>query len=144
MKDVEEALRLRFSHNWLLKTTSHFGSHVLSFLYLLLFGQYITDTLSGARAVRARYLQELDVEPGHKLANHRLLTALLRDRAEVLEVPVSFFPISPARVKRTTVVDGLRALTDIVVRRLRSGPRRPAPQPPEVAAAEDRVSVGKA
>lgn len=137
MKDIEEALRLRYSHNWLLKMASRFGSHLLSVLYLVLFGQYITDTLSGARAVRARYLRELEVDPAHKLANHQLLAALLRDRAEVLEIPVRFFPISPERVKRTSVVEGLRAILEILVRRVRSRPpgasahaSRPADVPP--------------
>jgi hypothetical protein len=145
MKDVEEALRLRYSHNWLLKMTSHFGSHLLSALYLILFGQYISDTLSGARAVRTRYLQALGVDPAHKLANHQLLAALLRDRAEVLEIPVRFFPISPERVKRTSVVEGLRAILEIVMRRFRSRPRRAdAPRPAEMSSADDTVTVGKA
>lgn len=119
LKDVEEALVLRYRHNWLQKTASRFGSHVLSLMYLLLFGRYISDTLSGARAVRARYLNGLDVDPAHKLANHQLLASLLRNRAEVLEIPVRFFPISPRRVKRTSVWDGGRAMLEILMRRLR-------------------------
>jgi hypothetical protein len=145
MRDVEEALRLRYSHNWLLKMTSHFGSHLLSFLYLALFGHYITDTLSGARAVRARYVRELNVDPDHKLANHQLLAGLLRDRAEVLEIPVRFFPISPERVKRTSVVEGLRAVGEIFARRLRSRPQSVnLTNPSKMAAADETVTVGKA
>lgn len=116
-RDVEAAMVLQYRHNWLLKMASHFGSHVLSALYLLLFGRYITDTLSGARAVRARYLKGLRVDPAMKLANHQLLASLLRGRAEVLEIPVRFLPISPKRVKRTSVLEGLRAVLEIVARR---------------------------
>lgn len=118
VKDVEEALVLRYRHNWLQKTASRFGSHVLSLMYLALFGRYISDTLSGARAVRARYLSALTVDPAHKLANHQLLAAVLRDRAEVLELPVRFFPISPKRVKRTSILDGGRAMIEILARRV--------------------------
>ncbi len=117
VKDVEQALVLRYRHNWLQKTASRFGSHVLSLMYLALFGRYISDTLSGARAVRTKYLKTLTVEPAHKMANHQLLAAVLRDRAEVLEIPVRFFPISPKRVKRTSIVDGGRAIVEIVTRR---------------------------
>jgi 2-phospho-L-lactate transferase/gluconeogenesis factor (CofD/UPF0052 family) len=144
MKDVDEALRLRYSQNWPLKMASHFGSHLLSVLYLGLFGQYITDTLSGARAVRARYVRELHVDPAHKLANHQLLAALLTDRAEVLEIPVRFFPISPERVKRTSVVEGLRAILEIVVRRLRPRRQRIGTSDPAEMASDDTVTVGKA
>lgn len=117
-RDVEEAMVLQYRHNWLLKMASHFGSHLLSVLYLLLFGRYITDTLSGARAVRARFLKGLSVDPGMKLANHQLLATLLRGRAEVLEIPVRFLPISPKRVKRTSVLEGIRAVLEIVARRV--------------------------
>jgi 2-phospho-L-lactate transferase/gluconeogenesis factor (CofD/UPF0052 family) len=117
VKDVEEALVLRYQNSWLQKTASRFGSHVLSVLYLILFGRYISDTLSGARAVRTKYLTSLTVGPSHKLANHQLLAAVLRDRAEVLEIPVRFFPISPKRVKRTSILDGGRAMLEIVTRR---------------------------
>lgn len=117
VKDVEEALVLRYQNNWLQKTASRFGSHVLSLMYLALFGRYMSDTLSGARAVRTRYLAALTVDPAHKLANHQLLAAILRDRGEVLEVPVRFFPISPKRVKRTSILDGGRAMLEIVTRR---------------------------
>ena len=46
----------------------------------------------------------------HKRANQHLLARLLRRKAEVLEIPVQFFPISPERVKRTSVFEGLGAL----------------------------------
>jgi hypothetical protein len=145
VKDIEEALKLRYRHNWLLKMASHFGSHLLSIMYLALFGQYISDTLSGARAVRAKYLWALRVDPAHKLANHQLLSALLRVRAEVIEIPVRFFPISPERVKRTSVLDGLRAMVEIVAGRFRSTPEQSRPsRPAEEASADGTVTVGKA
>ncbi len=122
IRDVEEAMALRYRHNWWLKIISHLGSHLLSALYLVLFGRYISDTLSGARAVRAKYLWGLSVDPAFKLANHQLLASLLRDRPEVLEIPVRFFPISPKRVKRTSVLEGFRAVWEIVIRRLGRAP----------------------
>jgi 2-phospho-L-lactate transferase/gluconeogenesis factor (CofD/UPF0052 family) len=114
VNDIQEAMRLLYRHKWLLRTISYFGSHLLSLLYLVLHGRYISDSLSGVRAVRARFVGALRVEPGHKLANHQLLAALLRDRAEVLEAPVRFFPIGPHQTRRTTVLDGVRAVATIV------------------------------
>ena len=60
-----------------------------------------------------------------KRANHLLLSELLRRKAEVLEIPVQFFPISPERVKRTSPIEGLHALATIVWRRF--APRAPVP-----------------
>jgi hypothetical protein len=63
----------------------------------------------------------------------------------VLEIPVRFFPISPERVKRTSVVEGLRAVGEILVRRLRSRPQPvSSTNPAKMAAADETVTVGKA
>ncbi len=114
VNDVQEAMRLVYRRKWLLGSISYFGSHLLSLLYLVLYGRYIYDSLSGVRAIRAGFLADLHVEPGHKQANHQLLTALLRHRAEILETPVRFFPIGPRQTRRTTVLDGVRAALAIV------------------------------
>jgi hypothetical protein len=117
VNDIQEAMRLVYRRRWLLGTISYFGSHLLSLLYLVLYGRYIYDSLSGVRAIRSRFLSALHVEPGHKQANHQILTALLRQRAEVLETPVRFFPIGPHQTRRTSVLDGVRAALAIVVHR---------------------------
>jgi 2-phospho-L-lactate transferase/gluconeogenesis factor (CofD/UPF0052 family) len=124
VRDVQASLALRYRNTPLLGGISYFGSHALSLAYLLLYGRYVTDTLSGARAVRASYVVEREIDLRHPLANQRLLSALVRDGADLLETPVQFLPLSPERVPRTTVTQGLRSLMEIV--RLRFAKRRRA------------------
>jgi 2-phospho-L-lactate transferase/gluconeogenesis factor (CofD/UPF0052 family) len=119
VRDIEESQRLRYRRKPLLGVASTLGSHVLSLTYLLLFGRYISDTLSGARALRTAYLSRPGVNLGHKLANQYLLSALLSDKADLLEIPVRFFPISPERVKRTSIAEGLQSLIVIAGQRLK-------------------------
>jgi len=118
LKDIEASYRLRYTHNAVLGSMSVLGSHLLSATYLVLFGRYISDTLSGVRGVRASFLTNLPVPPDDKLANQYLLSALLADRADVLETPVQFLPLSPERVRRTTPIEGLRSLALIAWQRL--------------------------
>ena len=125
VKDIEASLRLRYSHTPVLGTLSLLGSHALSAAYLLFFGRYISDTLSGVRAVRTGFLTSLPVPPDDKLANQYLLCALLREKADLLETPVQFLPLSPERVRRTTVTEGLRSLAVIAWQRI-TRPRRAA------------------
>jgi 2-phospho-L-lactate transferase/gluconeogenesis factor (CofD/UPF0052 family) len=113
LKDIEASYRLRYNHKALLGSFSYVGSHVLSAAYLALFGRYISDTLSGVRAVRSGFLTSLPVPPDDKLANQYLLCALLSEKADVLETPVQFLPLSPERVRRTTLAEGLRSLAVI-------------------------------
>ncbi|MGE5246417.1 MAG: 2-phospho-L-lactate transferase CofD family protein [Betaproteobacteria bacterium] len=119
VRDIQESLRLRYRHHAMLRAVSYGGSHVLSLACLLLYGRYISDTLSAVRAVRTADALAIDVPLTHKRANQHLLAALLRRRAEILEIPVQFFPISPERVKRTSVVEGLQALGALVLGRFR-------------------------
>ena len=133
LKDIEASYRLRYNHKAWLGSFSYVGSHVLSAAYLLLFGRYISDTLSGVRAVRSGFLTGLPVTPDDKLANQYLLCALLREKADLLETPVQFLALSPERVRRTTLGEGLRSLAVIAWQRL----TRPKPAVPTTQASAD-------
>lgn len=120
--DIRESYKLRYRHNVLLGAVSYVGSHLLSLAYLVLYGRYISDTLSGVRAVRASYLRDERLDLGHKAVNHQILSLLLGNRAGVFETPVQFFSLSPQRARRTTLLDGLQSLATIVRWKLRPRP----------------------
>jgi hypothetical protein len=117
VRDIHESYRLRYEKNVLIGAVSYAGSHLLSLAYLLLYGRYISDTLSAVRAVRAADALNAGIDLTDKQANQYLLSRLLRRRADILELPVQFVPLSPEKVKRTSALDGLQALTTIVSRR---------------------------
>ena len=116
--DIEASVRLQYRHRRWLRAASLIGSHVLSAAYLALYGRYISDTLSGARAVRTTYCTG-DIDLADRLVNQRLLSKLLARRGEVIETPVRFIPMSPGKVRRTTVTDGVRSLAMMVWWRVR-------------------------
>ena len=141
VRDIEESYRLKYEKKAVLGAISYVGSHLLSLLYLSLYGRYISDSLSAARAVRASDALALTCPLTSKLANQYLLPILLRRRAEMLEVPVQFFSISPERVRRTSVFDGLRAIGVAVAGRLKR-PVRPAPPATPDDPRRDRAWTG--
>lgn len=141
MRDIEESYRLKYQKRAMLGAISYIGSHVLSLLYLGLYGRYVSDTLSEARAIRASDALALRCPLTSKRTNQYLLPALLRRRAEMLEIPVQFFAISPDRVRRTSVLDGLRAIGIAVAERLKPVPR-PAAVTPHRDEQPDRVWTG--
>ncbi|MGE0451978.1 MAG: 2-phospho-L-lactate transferase CofD family protein [Vicinamibacteria bacterium] len=110
VRDIRESYRVRYRQSPLLGAVSYLGSHVLSLCYLLLYGRYVSDTLSGARAVRAELLLQTGLALDDPVLNQRLLSLVLRRRGELLEVPVQFLSLSPDKVRRTTLTDGLRAV----------------------------------
>ena len=122
VKDIHESYRLKYRHRSIVGAISYVGSHLLSLLYLALYGRYVSDTLSAARVVRASDALRLPGTLTDKLANQRLLSLLLRRKAEMFEVPVQFFSISPAQVRRTSPLDGLRAAAAVLAGRVRAIP----------------------
>jgi hypothetical protein len=141
VRDIQESYRLRYRKNVLLGAISYAGSHALSLAYLLLYGRYISDTLSAVRAIRATDAFDPEIDLTDKRANHVLLSTLLWRQAEILEIPVRFFPISPERVKRTSPLEGLEALATIVLRRV-APRRRRRPEPVPHAAVPEQPPPG--
>jgi hypothetical protein len=128
VRDIEESLRLKYRKRALLGAVSAVGSHVLSLMYLVLYGRYVSDTLSGARAVHVDDACGITLPLSHRRANQQLLSRLLSRKAEMFEVPVHFYSVSPEQVKRTTIADGLKAIGTILFGRVRTWrvPRRAA------------------
>ena len=87
---------------------------MLSLACLVLYGRYVSDTLSGARVIRTSYLLDKTLPLKSAHLNQELLSRLLSDRAEIFETPVQFFSLSPEKVRRTTISDGLQALFAVV------------------------------
>ena len=64
VRDIEESYRFRYSASALGGAISYLGSHALSLACLTLYGRYITDTLSGVRAIRAADVLDPRVDLG--------------------------------------------------------------------------------
>jgi hypothetical protein len=118
VRDIDLSYQQRRAESPLSRGVSRAGSHMLSVGYLMLYGRYVADTLSGVRAIRASDAAAVPVPLTHKLVNQYLLGMLMRRRADLLEVPVQFLPLSAERVRRTSIAEGVRSLGAIIRTRL--------------------------
>jgi len=114
VRDIHESYRHRYRSSPTFGALSFVGSHVLSLACLLLYGRYISDTLSAVWAVRAPDALATGSALSGRRANQYLLARLLRRRAELLELPVRFTPISPERIRRTSAFEGIHALITLL------------------------------
>lgn len=119
VSDIRQSYHLRYRKHPLIGAVSYAGSYLLSLIFLGLYGRYISDVLSGARAIRTRHLLSDSLRLDDKTLNQRLLCRILRERGEIFETPVRFFSMSPEKAHRTTWWDGLRSIG--VILRLRFG-----------------------
>ncbi len=108
--DMKASYRFRYKHHAINGMISALGSHALSAAYLFRHGRYISDTLSGLRLVKTVHVQNVAQHINHPCFNQFLLSELLKSGNKVFELPVEFLPISPEKVKRTSISEGLRSL----------------------------------
>ena len=116
-RDIETSYRLRYRRSPVLGLISYLGSHLLSLLTLLLYGRYLSDTLSGVLAVRAEDVLEVARQGRNPLAPHEILARLLRRRADILETPVQYFGQSQSGDSPGALRNGLRTLVTLLSRR---------------------------
>ena len=119
LRDIAGSYRVRYGAKPLAGIVSAIGSHVLSLICLLLYGRYITDTLSGVRAVRTSELLPALASSWRNL-NARLLGSLLRRRADILEVPVRFVSQGAERDPSGRLAEGARMLVALITGRVTS------------------------
>jgi len=120
LTDIHQSYRYRYRSHLLKGSVSYIGSHVLSLAYLVCYGRYISDTLSGLKLVKTEHLDRSSDWIDDPSANQYLLARLLRSDGRSFEVPVDFLPMSPDQVSRTGAMDGIRALRVIVMQRIRA------------------------
>jgi hypothetical protein len=109
LRDIEASLRLRYRHHAGLRFASTVGKPSAERrVPRALTARYISDTLfrRPRRADRVPGLPAMNLSD--PLLNQRLLSRLLRDRAEILETPVRFYAMSPAQVGGRRSFDGFR------------------------------------
>ena len=105
VRDIRSRCASRYRKRAWLAAMSAVGSHVLSLLYLLLTGDTCRTRLSGARALRVSDAVRLGAPLTDRRVNQFLLSRLLGRKAEMFEVPVHFYSLSPALVQQD---DGAR------------------------------------
>ena len=119
-KDMKASYHFRYKHDAVKGFISSLGSHALSLAYLVRHGRYISDTLSGLRLIKTAHVKNVVHYVNDPCFNQYLLCQLLRSGHKVFELPVEFLPISPEKVKRTTISDGIKSLAVILGARKQS------------------------
>ncbi len=118
--DMRASYKFRYHHHISLGVVSYIGSYLLGFSYLFLYGRYVSDTLSGLRVVKGDFLEKNLANSQRDNFNQYLLSDLLGSKGRFFEVPVDFLPMSPNKVKRTSLLQGINAFWVIMTQRVKS------------------------
>jgi len=97
-----------------------FAGVVLSFLTLLLYGRWISDTLTAYKLYPAKALKEMKIETRGFETDHEITAKLIRGGLRIAEVPISYRPRSLAEGKKIKPRDGLIAVWTLLKFRFKS------------------------
>jgi glycosyltransferase involved in cell wall biosynthesis len=112
--DLKSHLNALYAESVGLSLLSRYGGMLISILALLLYGRYVTDTLSSLKAFDAGVLRGLALKCSGVDLDTEIVAKLSRQRRFILEVPVQFKARRRAEGKKMGVTDGLRALLALI------------------------------
>jgi 2-phospho-L-lactate transferase/gluconeogenesis factor (CofD/UPF0052 family) len=100
---------------------SKYGGMLLSTATLFLYNRYVTDTLTSVKGFDARLLRSLDLQSDGMNLDTEIVAKLCRRGHYILEIPVEYKARTKMEGKKSTPMDGLRALFGLI--RFRFGAR---------------------
>ena len=86
------------------------AGQLLTFWTLMLYGKWITDTLTAYKLYPAKVLKAMDVRTHGFETDHEITAKLIRSGCRIAEVPITYFPRSVDEGKKIRPRDGLIAV----------------------------------
>lgn len=103
-----------YQGNYLLYFASKYGGMTASFLCLALYNRYISDAFTGIKAFDARILKSLKLTSNSLNLDTEIIAKLGRRGIFILELPVDYWPRTRKEGKKTTVLDGIKAILTLL------------------------------
>lgn len=83
---------------------------ILSFTCFMLYGKWISDTLTGYKIYPLWIIRRLKIKTAGFEADHEITAKLIKNKIEIREVPIQYSPRSIKEGKKIRAVDGLIAM----------------------------------
>jgi dolichol-phosphate mannosyltransferase len=94
------------------------ASQLLTWWTALLYGRWITDTLTAYKLYPAKVMQAMKIETTGFETDHEITARLIRQGLRIVEVPIEYFPRSVEEGKKIKPIDGLIAVWTLLKYRL--------------------------
>jgi 2-phospho-L-lactate transferase/gluconeogenesis factor (CofD/UPF0052 family) len=119
--DLSGRLKSIYGKSRGLYLVSKYGGMLLSTATLFLYNRYVTDTLTSVKGFDARLLRSLNLQSDGMNLDTEIVAKLCRRGHYILEIPVEYKARTKMEGKKSTPMDGLKALFTLI--RFRFGAR---------------------
>lgn len=90
--------------------SSWIAGHLINFWAFMLFGKYLTDTLTGYKLYRSDIVKSIKIKTNGFETDHELTAKVIKMGHDIYEVPVSYEPRTRAEGKKISMKDGFKAI----------------------------------
>ena len=109
-----KALSILYGKNPTSYWSYYIGGQILSFITFLLYGKFITDTVSGYKMFDARIIKSLNLKSTGFELDHEITAKILKRGYDIYEVPISYVPRTKEEGKKIKWKDGLIAIKTLL------------------------------
>ena len=94
--------------------SSYLANIIFIFLFFILYGKLITDPLTGYKLYKRDFFKNNIIKSKGFEADHEISAKLIKQKYNIIEVPISYKPRTLAEGKKINFFDGLKALFTII------------------------------
>ncbi len=94
--------------------SSYLANIIFIFLFFILYGKLITDPLTGYKLYKRDFFKNNIIKSKGFEADHEITAKLIKQKYNIIEVPIAYKPRTIAEGKKINFFDGLKALFTII------------------------------
>ena len=94
--------------------SSYVANIIFIFLFLILYGKLITDPLTGYKLYKKDFFKNNIIRSKGFEADHEISAKLIKQKYNIIEVPIAYKPRTLAEGKKINFFDGVMALFTII------------------------------
>jgi len=112
--DLSSQLSAVYNGRYLPYIISKYGGMLLSIVTLLLYNRYVSDTLTSIKGFDAEFLRSLDLRSNGMDLDTEIVAKVCRRRVYILEIPVEYTARTKAQGKKSTPLQGIKAVWSLI------------------------------
>ena len=94
--------------------SSYVANIIFVFLFSILYGKLITDPLTGYKLYKKEFFDKNQIKSKGFEADHEISAKLIKQKYNIIEVPITYKPRTLAEGKKINFFDGVMALFTII------------------------------
>ncbi len=100
--------------------SSYFANILFIILFYLLYQKFISDPLTGYKLYKRSFFTNFNIKSKGFEADHEISAKLIKNKYQIIEVPISYYPRTKNEGKKINFFDAIKAIITIIKYRFKN------------------------